>query len=490
MGLPTSIAKDLIPLLKVWREDPIRFVREVFHAEPDKWQAEALMNSINPIRNGRGHVAMKSCAGPGKTCELAWLGWHRLLCFGGKGQHPKGLALSISWDNLNRGLWTELAKWYAVSPLLQHLFDFTKEQIRSKDHPRTWHLSATGYAKSADQEAIGRTLSGLHCEYPFILMDESGDIAPSIVRSAEQALTGCISGLLATAGNTTSQNGMLFHVCSTLRGEWDVTTITGDPDRADRSSRVDIDWARKQIETYGRDNPWVMAFVLGEFPPGGLNTLLSIEDVEAAMKRAPREDAYCWAEKRLGVDVARFGDDRTVIFPRQGIAAFSPVVMRVADTSQISARVATAHNVWGKDSQVDQIYIDDTGHWGHGVIDQLRTARFPASGVQFHSTQCDPQYYNMRAQIWMRMAEWVKQGGALPNIPELVGELTAPTYSFKKGKFLLEDKDQIKTRIGKSPDLADALALTFSFPERPKINILPGLEKKANMCDLEYDVLA
>jgi len=69
--------------------------------------------------------------------------------------------------------------------------------------------------------------------------------------------------------------------------------------------------------------------------------------------------------------------------------------------------------------------------------------------------------------MWFGMAEWVKRGGALPNIPELIPELTQPTYGLKNGKVALEDKDAIKKRIGRSPDLADALALTFALPDMP-----------------------
>ena len=73
----------------------------------------------------------------------------------------------------------------------------------------------------------------------------------------------------------------------------------------------------------------------------------------------------------------------------------------------------------------------------------------------------------------MKMAEWVKNGGALPNIPELVSELTTPTYTFTNGKFVLEEKDQIKIRLGRSPDLADALALTFAIVDMPSRLELP-----------------
>jgi hypothetical protein len=79
----------------------------------------------------------------------------------------------------------------------------------------------------------------------------------------------------------------------------------------------------------------------------------------------------------------------------------------------------------------------------------------------------DPRYRNRRAEMWLEMAEWVKRGGALPQVPELVAELTTPTYTFVNGRFALEEKDQVKKRLGRSPDLGDALALTFAMPDAP-----------------------
>jgi hypothetical protein len=202
---------------------------------------------------------------------------------------------------------------------------------------------------------------------------------------------------------------------------------------------------------------------LGKFPPASINALLGVEEVEAAMQRHLREDAYTWAQKRLGVDTARFGDDRTVVFPRQGKAAFKPVVMRSARTTEIAARVAKAIGDWGAELTL----VDDTGHFGHGVIDNLLAAGYSAMPIVFSDPPIEPRYRNRRAEMWIEMAKWVKGGGALPNVRELVAELTEPTYTFVNGRFALEEKDQIKKRLGRSPDLADALALTFAMPDAP-----------------------
>lgn len=476
---PTNEASQRI---RDWRHDPVRYVRDVFHVEPDAWQVDVLRMAGQP---GRKRIAMKACAGPGKTAVLAWLGWHRLSCFAAKNEHPKGAAVSITSDNLKDNLWAELARWQNESKFLLQAFVWQKERIFAKDHPETWFLSAKGWSKTSDIDAIGRTLSGLHSRFPFYLIDESGDIPPNMVRSAEQGLTSCDDGIILTAGNTTSQTGLLYEVCTRVREQWQVVSITADPDDVKRTPRVDLEWARENIQKYGRDNPWVMAFILGQFPPGSINALLSVEEVEKAMNLHPRPETYEWAQKRLGIDVARFGDDRTVIFPRQGIVAFTPSEMRHARDSAVSTdignAVVTKKAEWGSEME----FFDDTVGWAHGAIDFMRTAGYSPTPVAFDRPSPNPRYANMRAQCWMMMADWIKAGGSLPNAPGLVNELTSPTYFFSQGKFQLEPKDQIKKRLGKSPDLADALALTFALPDMPAAKSFPFAVNKAKVT--EYD---
>lgn len=472
--------------IKEWRHDPVKFVRDVFHAEPDPWQLDTLQLIGLP---GRKRIAMKACAGPGKTAVLAWAGWHRLACFAATNEHPKGDAVSITSDNLRDNLWAELARWQNESPFLLSAFTWQKERIVANDHPETWFLAAKGWSKAADLETIGRTLSGLHSRFPFYLIDESGDIPPNMIKSAEQGLTSCEDGLIITAGNTTSQTGLLYEVTTRGREQWKVISITADPDDPKRSPRVDKEWAAEQIKLYGRENPWVMAYILGQFPPGSINALLSVEEVEKAMNQHPRIEAYDWAQKRLGVDVARFGDDRTVIFPRQGIVGFIPIVMRHARDSAVSvdiaSRVMAKKLEWGGELE----FFDDTVGWAHGAVDVMRAAGHSPYAIQFDKPANDPRYYNMRAEMWMKTADWVKAGGCLPDIPELISELTSPTYFFNGGKFQIESKDQIKKRLGKSPDLADALALTFSIPDAPGgMTHLRGLQKSGK--PKEYDPYA
>lgn len=194
------------------------------------------------------------------------------------------------------------------------------------------------------------------------------------------------------------------------------------------------------------------------------------------MLRRVEASAWSWAGVQIGVDVARYGDDRTVLFARQGVMAHRPEVMRHAHGSAVSAEIATLAMAMAKHYGTRQIVMDATGGWAAGARDVLVTAGYMPLEVQFHAPcptkdGVPSQYRNRRAQMHFALSEWVKKGGCLPNVPELVGELTVPTYTVREdGKFQIEAKDQVKERLGRSPDLADALALTFAYPVSEQVD--------------------
>lgn len=448
--------------IKAWRENPCLFVHENFGVTPDAWQERVL--KVFPSQNrDEKRQAMQACAGPGKSAVLAWLGWNFLSCYGDKGEHPKGAAVSTTKENLKDNLWPEFSKWQQRSEYLRAAFTWTKSMIFANDHPETWFISARSWSKSANEEEQGRTLSGLHSKYVMAIIDESGDIPLTVMKAGEQALSNCTWGKILQAGNPTSMEGMLYKVAKEHAHLWHFTRITGDPDDPDRSPRIDVEWAKEQIKAFGRDNPWVMAYILGLFPPSSINSLLGPDDIAASMARVLRPAAYDFSQKRLGVDVARFGDDRTILFPRQGLQAFLPAEMRNARGPEVAARIMLARQRWNQ----ELTFIDDTGGFGGSVCDACLLASIPHIPVNFASKAMDPRYYNMRAEMHFRAAEWVKRGGVLPNKSSLVNEATAARYTLHNGKLLIEPKEIIKKRIGKSPDEWDAFCETFALPDMP-----------------------
>lgn len=171
--------------------------------------------------------------------------------------------------------------------------------------------------------------------------------------------------------------------------------------------------------------------------------------------------------------------------------AFKPVVMRTSEPADIAARIMAARDKFKQ--EID--FVDASGGWGSGVISHLNAAHISTGtvqGVQFAGKAISESYYNKRAEMWFEMAEWVKNGGRLPNMPELAKELCAPTYTLKNGRFLLEPKDQIKQRLGFSPDLADSLALTFALPDMPAsqhLQSITGEKWRPGKVLHEYDPL-
>ncbi len=464
LAVKTEIAK--------WRRDPIYGVRKLFTAEPDPWQADALQLFADPTKQ---RLAFKACKGPGKTAFLAWCMWLFFITR----PHPKIAATSISAENLRDNLWTELAHWQHKSPYLRAKARWQKTQVVSIDHPETWWMSARTWSKTADKNQQSLTLAGLHAKYTLAVLDESGGIPDGVMATADASLsTEGGEHRILQAGNPTHLEGPLYRAATTERHLWSLIEITGDPESPKRSPRISVQWAKEQIQKYGRENPWVLVNVFGQFPPGSLNALLGPDQVSEAMQRHYNEDTYAHAAKIIGVDVGRFGGDRTVIFPRQGKAAFTPIVLRPDRNTKgwtgiVAGRIAQGFDKW----KADMIFVDDTGGWGAGVIDSLETGGYPVVAVPFSGKAMDPRYKNRRAEMHFLAANHVKGGGALPNIPELVREATATNYWYHNDQFQVEEKDQVKVKLGgDSPDLWDAFCLTFAAPIAAKTG-LPHIDQ-------------
>ena len=199
---------------------------------------------------------------------------------------------------------------------------------------------------------------------------------------------------------------------------------------------------------------------LCDFSAAGSDQLISLVDVEDASKRHLQVTDYDWAARVVGVDPARFGDDRSVILRRQGRKAFPPIVLHKVDNMALAARVAEVIRTWSPDA----VFVDEGN--GGGVIDRLRQMGHTVIGVHFGGKAGSPRYANKRTEMWFAVRDWLNTGGAIPDLVELKRDLATPTYSFTPTSdvYQLEAKDDIKKRLGVSPDLGDALALTFAFP--------------------------
>jgi len=205
---------------------------------------------------------------------------------------------------------------------------------------------------------------------------------------------------------------------------------------------------------------------LCDFSAQGDDQLIALADTEDAAKRVYQQDHVDMSPVVLGIDPARFGDDRSVIFRRQGRQAFKPVVYRGIDNMDLAARVANLI----EEHDPDAVFCDAGA--GSGVIDRLRQLSYDVIEIPFGGKATKPeQYLNRRSEMWWLMKQWIEEGGAIPNDVALKQELATPIYWYDNvGRRVLESKDQIKKRLqgAGSPDLADALALTFALPVAKK----------------------
>jgi len=225
---------------------------------------------------------------------------------------------------------------------------------------------------------------------------------------------------------------------------------------------------------------------LCDFSAQGDDQLIALADTEDAAKRVYQRDHVRLSPIVLGIDPARFGDDRSVVFRRQGRQAFKPVVYRGIDNMELAARVANLI----EEHNPDAVFCDAGA--GSGVIDRLRQLDYDVIEIPFGGKAMKPeQYINRRSEMWWLMKQWIEEGGAIPNDVALKQELATPIYWYDNvGRRVLESKDQIKKRLqgAGSPDLADALALTFALPVAKKVpEDIYIKRRKASTQKTDYD---
>ena len=358
----------------------------------------------------------------------------------------------------------ELGLFFYVAPFLKQAKAIAWARVKQKIEP----LRTTGLVEINESELTvkfkhnGVILRVFGADNPDamrgvrldgIVIDEVAQIKPEVWNDVIQPALSDRKGWALFIGTPQGVNlfSELFFKAN-KQSDWHADRFTVydtgaiDPDEVERLKRDMSD------TSFSRE-------YLCDFSAAGDDQLISLSDVESACQKQITERDLMYAPRILGVDPARFGDDRSVIFPRQGLQAFTPLVYRGIDNMELAARVASKIEEW----KPDAVFIDAGA--GSGVIDRLRQLGHDVVEVPFGGKAIDPRYVNKRAEIWFAVREWIKLGGAIPNMVDLKQDLSAPIFWYDaSGRIQLEPKDDIKKRGLPSPDLADALALTFSQP--------------------------
>ena len=359
------------------------------------------------------------------------------------------------------------ARYFYVAPLLKQAkliaWDYLKYYTRAIPHVQV--LESELCVKLPNNACIWicgadnpDSLRGTYAD--GVVLDEYAQIKPDVFTEIIRPMLLSRNGWTVFMGTPKGQNAFfeLFERAQ-KQAQIDPATWWVGVYRADESGVI----AETELKNLQRETPEAIfrQEYLCDFTASAENILIPIDAVMQSCQREITEQDFRFAPRILGVDPARFGTDRSVIICRQGVKVFTPLVFTKLDNMELAARVA------GEIERLhpDGVFVDAGG--GGGVIDRLHQLGFyHVVEVCFGGSSSMPeQYVNKRAQMWASMAQWIKTNGVLPNLTELKADLCQVCYDYDSlGRLRLEGKEKLKARTGRSPDLADALALTFAVP--------------------------
>lgn len=451
---------------------------------PDAWACQFLddvgyeveMNGFDgksPVRPIRGNV--KSGHGIGKSAITAWLvNWIMSTR-----PYAQGTVTASTGPQLETKTWAQIAKWTRKC-ITSHWFEVStgrgSMKMVHKDHPESWFCSA-----QTCREENSEAFAGQHAanSTSFYIFDESSAVPDKIDEVSEGGLSDG-EPMKFKFGNPTRNNGHFHAEFNKHRGRGSVNMSIDSRDVQITNKALFQEW----IDTWGLDSDFVRVRVLGKFPKAASTQLIGVDIIREAQGRDVPDQAH--HPVIIGVDVARFGDDRSVIRIRRGrdASSFPKYVYRNLDTMQLAARVIEAAEPYKQ--QTVAIFVDGGGVGG-GVVDRLRQLGHNVVEVVFAGKSSDPRYANKRAEMYARMKDWLQAEGSIDDDPELETDLVNIEYRFdNQGRLLLERKEDMKKRGLDSPDDGDALAMTFA----ESLGMLPQRHDKGHSMQHEYDPYA
>ena len=445
---------------------------------PNDWQGEVLRKVRDGLLSADEaiQIAVTSGHGVGKSALVAWLlDWAQSTC-----EDTRGVVTANTENQLKTKTWVEVAKWHRLG-LTRELFKLTATARFSVDpeHERTWRIDMVPWS-----ERNTESFAGLHNygKRIIVVFDEASAIPDIIHEVTEGALTDKDTEILwFMFGNPTRNKGRFREAFAGGRYAHRWATLEVDSRSVPGTNKEQID---RWIEDYGIDSDFVRVRVLGRFPRVDAQSFISLQMAQEAARREPESENP--APVILGVDVGRFGDDPSVIYPRQGRDAKSrqPDVFYGLSTMALCNRILDAFNRYSPIA----VFIDGGGVGG-GVVDRCLELGLPVIEVQFGAkadwtNPHDPltRYENKRAEIWGAARHWLAQGCIVETVPSqdrtLPEELAGPGYSFnKRDHIVLQSKADMKREGLPSPNVADALALTFAYPTAEATGLLPEPER-------------
>lgn len=457
------------------------------------WQKQ--IEIVESVRDNQ-RTTVRSCNGAGKSFIsaniVAWF-----LC-----AHPESIIITTAPTarQVEEILWQEIARIHSTS----------KMKLGGTLLKTKWDMGAKWFAMGLSTNDPNR-FQGFHAPHILAVLDEACGIEPQIYEAVEAILTSEGAKVLLIGNPTEPDNEFFKTFSSKLYNKIHISgfhtpnfrnikTIEQLKTMSTKELEAEVThpylitpkWARERLDEWGEDSPAFLARILGEFPDTGTQTLIPLSWVMKATMRAPIGENPC----TIGVDVARFGDDDSVIAVRLGNSIDKIITFNKIDTVEVADQVTQVYREYEK--LCDLIAVDAVGI-GAGVADTLRKRGLPA--IDIESAEKAYQYsrfYNKRTEMWYRIRELFRTDAiVIPNDEVAIGELTSPRYSFDAGgRYVLETKADMKKRGLKSPNVADAIVYAFAYDGKYDSYIAKGNSKKefkagsygAALQELEKDI--
>ncbi len=422
--------------------DPLLFVTDVIGAVPEPWQAEALT-----ALGKHDRVSIRSGHGVGKTALLAWVGLWFILT-----RTPVKIPIvANSQDQLRDVVWPEIAYWLHELPTeLSDRIVAQAERFSLKDGPEFNYM----VARTASHDRP-EALQGFHSPNLLFLVEEASGIVDKVFELAMGSLSTPGAKMLLV-GNPTRGLGFFYKTHHDLREIWHTMRVNSEDVSRASHHIADV------IAGYGEDSNVYRVRVLGEFPRSGDNTVIPLEWIEEAVHRKvePIAGDVVW-----GLDVARYGTDRTALVKRcKNHLLEKAKVWKNKDLMQTVGLVALEYDNTPVQQQPVGINVDSIGY-GAGVADRLRELGYPAKDINVaEMSSVKDEYQRLRDELWFRGRAWFGEKNCLMvDDPVLIAELSTVQYGVNSaGKIKVESKDDMRRHGLRSPDLADAFCLTFA----------------------------
>lgn len=423
-------------LVELYRRDPVAFVKDFFGADP--WgKQEEILRAVAQYKR----VTVRSCHGAGKTKAAAWAVLWFLHCF------PESIVVTTAptWHQVENQLWREIRAEHAVArfPLGSRCL-----QTRLEVTPR-WF--AVGLSTDKPER-----FQGYHAEDILVVVDEAAGVREEIFAAVEGLLAAGNARLLL-CGNPDNVGGAFYrshqspdyykiHISC-----YDTPNFQGS---VVRPYLITPEWVEEKRREWGEDSALFQIKCLGEFPASAVNSVIPLALVQRARTAIPASDERLPVV--ISVDVARYGDDRTVIYVMRGTSIVDAHVFSQNDTMFVAGMV----HILAHKFSPDVVVVDAVGV-GAGVVDRLR--EMGDEVLEFNGAEKASQetFSNLRAEAWWGAREMFQNGEVVlgHDDEELVQELTAPLYTIRNGRIQIEAKEDVKRRLGRSPDKADAYVM-------------------------------